>query len=153
MQIEYSGNKNLLNLHKTAFLCSRTVSSRAVMRCYDWAMEVDVEHTAIVSGFQSKIEKDVLHLLGKRKAKIILVLARKIYKTLPEEFQPFINEGRLLLISTSSASRTAKEVACKRNEYIVQLSDEIVFGYVGKDSSLERITTESNKETTILCQD
>lgn len=153
MQIEYLGNKNLLNLHKTAFLCSRTVSSRAVMRCYDWAMEVDVEHTAIVSGFQSKIEKDVLHLLDKRKAKIILVLARKIYKTLPEEFQPFINEGRLLLISTSSASRTAKEAACKRNEYIAQLSDEIVFGYVGKGSSLEHITTESNKETTILCQD
>ena len=153
MQIEYSGNKHLLNQHKTAFLCSRTVSSKAVMRCYDWAMEVDVEHTAIVSGFQSKIEKDILHLLGRRKAKIILVLARRMYKTLPEEFQPFMKEGHLLLISISSASRTAKEAACKRNEYIVQLSDEVVFGYVGQGSSLETIVTGNNKKTTILCQD
>ena len=40
MNVEYLGNKSILEAHKTAFLCSRQVSSRAVLRCYDWATEM-----------------------------------------------------------------------------------------------------------------
>lgn len=153
MQIAYAGNKDLLNMHKTAFLCSRTVSSAAVMRCYDWAMQVDVARTAIVSGFHSKIEKDVLHLLGKRHASVILVLARRMYKTLPEEFQPFMAAGRLLVISTSPATRNARDTAAKRNEYIARTAEKLVFGYIGKGSSLEALATEHAAKTVILCNE
>ena len=61
--MEYLGNKALLNAHKTAFLCSRQVGSRAVLRCYDWATDICKEEGVVVSGFQSKIERDVLHFL------------------------------------------------------------------------------------------
>lgn len=152
MYIE-QGNKSILNLNKVAFLCSRTVSSVAVMRCYDWAMQVDVAHTAIVSGFQSKIEKNVLHLLSKRNASIILVLARRMYKILPEEFQPFLEAGRLLVISTTSATRNAKETATKRNEYIAQTADKLVFGFIGMGSSLKDLATTYAAKSTILCNE
>lgn len=150
MYIE-QGNKSILNLNKVAFLCSRTVSSVAVMRCYDWAMQVDVAHTAIVSGFQSKIEKDVLHLLSKRNANVILVLARRMYKTLPAEFQSLMAAGRLLVISTTSATRNAKETVVKRNEYIAQTADKLVFGFIGKGSALEALATTYAVKSTILC--
>ena len=39
IEVEYLGNRQLLEAHKTAFLCSRRVSSPAVLRCYDWATE------------------------------------------------------------------------------------------------------------------
>lgn len=65
MELTYLGNKELLKQHKIGFFCSRTVSESAVLHCYDWATELDIEHNVIVSGFQSKIEKDVLHLLHK----------------------------------------------------------------------------------------
>lgn len=137
MEIEYFGNKELLKLHKIGFFCSRTVSGSAVMRCYDWATDVNVDNTVIVSGFQSKIEKDVLHFLQKRKAKIILVLARSIYKKIPDELQQILDMGNLLIVSTSpKASRIGKSTADDRNEYIASLCDNLIFGYIGDGSSL-----------------
>ena len=143
----------MLNMHKTAFFCSRIVSSGAVLRCYDWAMQLDIENTVVVSGFQSKLEKDVLQLLNKRKASIILVLARKMYKEIPDEFQPFVANNRLLIISTSSAIRNAKNEADRRNEYIAQLADDIVFGYINEGSSLLSVFTNNITKSTIICQD
>ena len=153
MEAETLGNKELLNLHKTAFLCSRTVSSGAVLRSYDWAMQLNVEQIVVVSGFQSKLEKDVLRLLNKRRASIILVLARKMYKEIPDEFQPFVANNRLLIISTSSAIRNAKNEADRRNEYIAQLADDIVFGYINEGSSLLSVFTNNITKSTIICQD
>ena len=140
MELTYLGNKELLKLHKIGFFCSRTVSGTAVLHSYDWATEVDIENNVIVSGFQSKIEKDVMHLLQKRHAKMILVLARRIYKKMPEELQTLLDDGSLLIVSTSSyATRTAKPAADHRNEYIAQKCDELLFGYIGKSSSLQML--------------
>lgn len=150
MEIAYDGNKALLLQHKTAFLCSRTVSSGAVLRCYDWAIDVDVERTVIVSGFQSKIEQDVLSLLSRRGARIILVLARRPYKVLPEAYEPFRAAGRLLIISTTTATRNAKEAAGKRNAYIAAMADELVFGYIGEGSPLAALAETYAGKTTIL---
>ncbi len=151
MELTYLGNRELLKLHKIGFFCSRTVSGTAVLQCYDWATEVDVEHNVIVSGFQSKIEKDVRHLLHKRHAKMILVLARSIYKKMPEELQPLLDDGSLLIVSTSSsATRTAKSAADHRNEYIAHTCDELVFGYIGEGSSLQMLFQEYKEQSILL---
>ena len=65
MELEYLGNKQLLHLPKTAFLASNTVPSETVLRCYDWATEMSRQGRCVVSGFSSKLEKDVLHFLLK----------------------------------------------------------------------------------------
>lgn len=127
MQIEFLGNSELLNLHKVAFFCSRTVSSRAILRCYDWATQIDAKGKVVIGGFQSQIEKDVLHFLLKGRQAVILVIARKMYKELPEELTTLMNEGRLLIISTSPKStRISKKTAYQRNLYIAQIADEVV---------------------------
>jgi len=154
MELTYLGNKELLSLHKTAFFCSRTVGSNAVMRCYDWATSIDLSDTVIVSGFQSKIEKDVLHLLQKRHAKIILVLARSIYKTLPQELQTSLDDNRLLIASTAHhATRTSKSAAEHRNEYIAQTCDELVFGYIGEGSILQAVFQKFIEKSNLLYND
>lgn len=134
-------------------LCSRTVSSSAVLRSYDWAMQLNVAQAVVVSGFQSKLEKDILRLLNKRRASIILILARKMYKEIPDEFQPFLANNRLLVISTSSAIRNAKEAANKRNGYIANMVDDIVFGYINEGTSLQSVFTNNISKSTILCHD
>lgn len=135
--MEYLGNKALLNAHKTVFLCSRQVSSVAVLRCYDWATDVCKEKGVVVSGFQSKIERDVLHFLLRGKKPVIIVLARKMYSSLPTEWQEAMDANRLLIISTApNAVRVSKAAADARNRYIAELSDKIVFGYIHPDSAL-----------------
>ena len=57
------GNIELLKLPKTAFLCSRNIPASAVLKCYDWAIEQRDKGNCVISGFHSKIEKDVFHYL------------------------------------------------------------------------------------------
>lgn len=151
MQIEYLGNKKLLELRKVAFFCSRTVSSGAILRCYDWATQIADSGKVVIGGFQSKIEKDVLHFLLKGRQPVIIVIARQMYKELPDELTKPMHEGRLLIISTApNAVRVSKNTANKRNSYISEIADEIVFGYISKESSLNDIFQMFTEKSQIL---
>ena len=70
MTPQYLGNKDLLNRKLTAFLASRTVQTARVMACYDWATSLSADTDCVVSGFQSPIERDVLHFLLKTKERL-----------------------------------------------------------------------------------
>lgn len=139
MTAQYLGNKDLLQRRLTAFFASRTVQTARVMACYDWATSLSAERNCVVSGFQSPIERDVLHFLLKKRIPIIVVLARAIYKNIPEDLTEAYDEGRLLFISISQATRINKTTARARNNYVAELSSEIVFGMLTEESSLYEI--------------
>lgn len=128
MTPQYLGNKALLNKKLSAFFASRTVQTARVMACYDWATSLSAETDCVVSGFQSAIERDVLHFLLKKKIPIIVVLARAIYKHIPEELREAYDNGNLLFISVSNAPRTSQGSAKARNQYAADISSTIVFG-------------------------
>ena len=137
MNMEYLGNKELMNLPKTAFLASSTIPPDMVLKCYDWAT---AKHEGcVVSGFSSKLEQDVLHFLIKAKCPVILVLARYMYKVIPAELKEAMEEGRLLIISVSNATRQSKVTAHARNKYICDIADKILFVGVSENSSLYSI--------------
>jgi len=132
--MDYLGNKELLKLKKTAFLASSTIPPDMVLRCYDWAA---AKHEGcVVSGFSSKLERDVLHFLLRSKCPIILVLARQMYKVIPEELKEALDQDRLLIISTTNAVRQSKVTALARNKYICELADNVLFVGVNEKSSL-----------------
>lgn len=150
VNVSLLGNKNILELPKTAFLASSTIPVDMILKCYDWAEQMRKEGKCVISGFSSHLEKDVLHFLLKGNQPIILVLARQMYKKVPEELQPLIDNGRLLIISTSATTRQSKATAHARNHYICELADQIVFVGVTEGSSLHPLREEYNsKETKI----
>lgn len=153
MQTEYLGNKELLKGRTTAFFCSRTVSGGAVLRSLDWATEMVRQGETVIGGFQSKIERDVLHFLLKGHQPIIIVIARRMYKTLPEELLQPMADGRLLIVSTApKAVRVSREAADARNRYIAEIANEIVFGYLNEGSSLLQLYTEfAEKAISLNC--
>ena len=136
MQVEYLGNQELLKLKKTAFLASSTISSETVLRCYDWATEMRNRGECVVSGFSSKLEQDVLHFLLKGSQPIIIVLARRMYKVIPNELKEPLAQNRLLIISVSNAIRQSKVTAMARNKYVCEMADRILFVGVTEQSSL-----------------
>lgn len=150
MTLQYLGNKALLSKKLTAFFASRTVQTARVLACYDWATSLDADKDCVVSGFQSPIERDVLHFLLKKRIPIILVLARTIYKHIPEELKEAYDNGCLLFISVNNAMRTSKVAAKVRNHYAAELASTIVFGMLTKESSLYEIylrqTENANKQ-------
>jgi predicted Rossmann fold nucleotide-binding protein DprA/Smf involved in DNA uptake len=134
MTIQYLGNRELLKLKKTAFLSSSTIAPDMVLRCYDWA--AGKHERCVVSGFSSKLERDVLHFLIKAKCPIVLVLARRMYSTLPDELKEPVEQGRMLIISTTDATRQSRATAYSRNRYICELADELLLVGVTEESSL-----------------
>ena len=136
------GNVSLLDLPDTvAFLASRRVAPQDVMRCYDWATEARDKGQCIMSGFHSALEKDVLRFLLRGKAPIILVLARRLWRKIPEELRDPINEGRLLIVSPVSAARASASIATARNRWILARAKSVFFGSLDPHGTLAKIAS------------
>jgi predicted Rossmann fold nucleotide-binding protein DprA/Smf involved in DNA uptake len=133
-------------LPKTAFLASSTIAPDVVLRCYDWAT---AKHEGcVVSGFSSKLEQDVLHFLLKAKTPVIMVLARRMYREIPEELKVPLEQGRLLIISTTTAVRQSRTTALARNRYVCELADQIMMVGVTDGSSLYGLQKEFGDKLT-----
>ena len=139
MEPQYTGKIELLDRKTIAFLSSRTIATDKVMACYDWATSLNAETDCVVSGFQSPIEQDVLHFLLKNRIPVVVVLARAMYKQIPEELEEAYNDGRVLFISISITPRVSKATASIRNKYVVDLAQEVLFGMLAEKSSLNEI--------------
>lgn len=149
---ELIGNKDLLNLPKTAFLCSRKVPASIVLKCYDWAIEQRETGNCVISGFHSQIERDVFHYLGKGTQPIIIAMARGIPDKLPLNLKKQVEDGRILIISpfSKNVTKVTIETASIRNRMMIEIADEIIIGYADPNGKLSQILNDANKNVTYL---
>lgn len=137
--METLGNTSLLDRKKIGYFASSKIASLSVLPTLDWAAEVaSLEDVTIVSGFHSKMEREVLDFLLRGKCGIICVLARPIYKKIPDKFREAYYSGRVLFIAPfkTSVTRTSRLLCQQRNEYVAFISDELVFSSLTPESSL-----------------
>ncbi len=146
--MESIGNIALLDKHLISFLAGSKIASLSIIPTLDWATEVAKrEDIAVVSGFHSKMEREVLEFLLRGKCGIICVLARSIYKTVPPKFLKAFRENRVLFVSPfeSAGVRASRDLCQKRNEYVASISDELIFSSVSEESSLYPLTQSVKK--------
>ena len=144
--METLGNTSLLDRKKIGYFASSKIATLSVLPTLDWGTEVaQHEDVAIVSGFHSKMEREVLDFLLRGKCGIVCVLARSIYKKIPEKFREAYNSGRVLFIAPfkTSATRTSRHLCQQRNEYVASISDELVFSSLTPRSSLFSLVTSN----------
>ena len=147
------GDISLLDRKKIGYFASSTIASLSVLPTLDWATEISKqEDIAIVSGFHSKMEHEVLDILLRGRCGIICVLARPIYKVIPDKFREAYAQNRVLFIShnTSKSTMTSRYLCQKRNEYIASISDELVFSFLSPQSSLYCLVSTNRHKTIIL---
>lgn len=139
--VSYIGNIDILNEHKTAFLCSRKCPADIIIQSYDWATKMRNEGKCVISSFHTKIEQDVFNFLKKGTQPIIKVPARGKYKHLSQEEHQMIADGRLLFLFffRDDITYQTKETCVKRNEYIAQIADEIHIAYAVPNGQLEKL--------------
>jgi predicted Rossmann fold nucleotide-binding protein DprA/Smf involved in DNA uptake len=149
------GNTELLKLRKTAFLCSRKIPASVVLKCYDWAIEQREKGNCVISGFHSKIEKDVLHYLLAGTQPVIMALARGMNEKIDTDLKAAVDAGRLLIVTPfeSSVKRVTAKTAEKRNRFMFELADEVVIGFAGKGGMLERLITGDKDKKLIRIQE
>ncbi|MBQ3290196.1 MAG: hypothetical protein IJH50_12370 [Kiritimatiellae bacterium] len=143
--METVGNISLLDApNKVAFLSSRKIAPDDVLRCYDWAAKVRDGDACVMSGFQSPLEKDVLRFLLRGKVSIILVLARSLWKKVPDELREAVASGRLLIVSPVAASRASSSTAAARNRWILENCDEVVLGSLDPNGDLASLVSTTS---------
>lgn len=122
----YLGNTELLKMRKVGFLASRKISTITILPTLDWAMQISKQSdTAVVSGFHSKMEHNVLEILLQGQCGIIIVLARGMYRKLPKQYEIAMAENRLLIISNEkeNVTRVSEITAHKRNDYVREIAN------------------------------
>lgn len=137
--METLGNTSLLSLRKIGYFASSKITSLSVLPTLDWATEIAKrEDVAIVSGFHSRTEREVLEFLLNGKCGIICVLARSIYKRCPKIYRKAFDANRVLFISPikTTSCRSSRDTCQQRNEYIASISDQLVFSSLTSESSL-----------------
>lgn len=139
--------------HKVAFLCSRKCPAASVLKSFDWAIAQRDNGTCVISGFHSRIEKDVLHYLLKGTQPVIMALARGMMKKWSPEIASALDANRLLIINryADSVTRASEESCLQRNRLMMEFADEIVIGYASPGGNLERLCREyKDKDISIL---
>ncbi len=147
------GNLEILEQPKTAFLCSRQVPADAVLKCYDWAIQMREAGRCVISGFHSPLEQDVLHYLLKGKQPVIMVLARGLKRTWDPDIQKALEKDRLLIVTPFSeeVKRASVDTAAVRNDLMINLADEVVVGYASPEGMLaRRLGMEREKQVKFL---
>ncbi len=140
--IDAFGNTEILNLEKTALLCSNRCPGNPIMAALETFRGWREESRCIISGFHSHVEKECLRILLKGDSPLIICPARSI-KTMriPKEWKTPLLDGRLLILSPfpSNLRRPTAKLAQKRNEFVAALADEIYIPWVTSSGHLQQL--------------
>ncbi|NLD37039.1 MAG: DNA-binding protein [Desulfatiglans sp.] len=142
------GNRDILKLHKTAFLCSRDIPASIVLKCYDWAIEQRDKGACVISGFHSQIEKDVFHYLLAGTQPVIMALARGMKKRFEPELRKEIDKGRLLIVTPfdKEIEYVTSKTAEKRNRLMIELAEKVVIGCASRGGMLANLILEIDEK-------
>lgn len=146
------GNENLLQKSKTAFLCSNISSDITLNASREWAVSQTQKGNCIISGFQSKIERQVLDNILENGGYAIMVLATAIFKTCPQKYKTALDENRLLILSffDQDEVKVTRQNAEIRNRKVIELADNIVVGCIKRNGMTENLINETNKPCFVL---
>lgn len=136
---DFLGPAALLDLPVTAFLCSTRCPGDKVLESYDWARRQCDAGGAVISGFHTPVEKDVLAILARRGANLLWVPARDLPKRIPTALQPAFDEGRLVILSPfppGQPSRPTKVSCSLRNRFVLHWTPDHYIPHVAPGSSL-----------------
>lgn len=150
--MEKKGNESLLDRKTIGYFAAGKIASLSVLPTLDWAAEVAKrEDVAVVSGFHSKLEREVLDFLLRGNCGIIYILARSMYKIIPTRYREAFDVGRILFIAPyKTKSATSSRILCLGcNKHAAKLADELVFSFLTPASSLYPLSL-TTKPTLLL---
>lgn len=153
--VSFCGNSEILSDEKIGFFCSSKSSGAAILKVFEGANLWRKEQTTIISGFHAPLEREVLAILLKGTGRIIIAPARSLVTMRPpRDWLTALTENRLLIVSPfTNTPRDSRATATKRNQFVVQIADQIVFGYISNGGKVEKLRRESasmNKPFEIL---
>jgi len=144
-QVSVIGNLGIPDDHKTtAFFCSTKCPGDLILKTYDLAQAWRDKGEAIIGGFHTPMEKEVLPILFKGTQPVVICPARGIGNIrLPAEWKAGIDAKRLLILSPfeDKEKRPTAALAEERNRFVAAVADRLFIAYAhlgGKTEALAR---------------
>ena len=130
------GNEQLLEREKTLFLCSKQTPYKIYPIIFDWVE--NLSDTNCVMCFKTtEMEFEVMTSLLVHKVPTILVVLNKFTDVFNLQIEMAIKEGRMLiLVLQRDEPRGAGQTPRLRNEFVANMADKIVCGYVNPNGSI-----------------
>ncbi len=138
------GCQDLLALPMTAFFASRQCPGRAIRAAMDWALQQALAKNVVISGFHSPLEQSVLTVLIGAHCPVVVMLARPVERArLPLEWAESLAQGHMAVVSAATAAtRLTGEVATARNNFVAQLTTQIVVAHASPGGVLESLCAQ-----------
>ena len=129
-----------------AFFCSKACPGDLILKAQDWANARGPESAPVIGGFHTPIERDVLRILLRGSAPVIIVLARAVqgYRMSPA-IKAAVAAGTARIISPFPATqtRTTAATAETRNRHILTLCRSVLFAHAAPGGKTEALASEA----------
>jgi predicted Rossmann fold nucleotide-binding protein DprA/Smf involved in DNA uptake len=139
------GNADILNHKLLALFCSNRCPGSIIIQMQDLAKKWRKANVAVVSGFHSPLEQEVLRVLLRGSQPVIICPARSIENMrIRQEFKGPLAEGCLLFLSPfeSTQRRISAENSLTRNRFVAALADAIFVAHAEPGSKTEQLCHE-----------
>lgn len=139
------GNADVLNNKLLSLFCSTRCPGNVIIQMQDLAKKWREASLAVVSGFHSPLEKEVLRVLLRGSQPVVICPARSIENMrIRPEFRGPLAEGRLLFLSPfeSAERRISAKNSLNRNRFIAALADAIFVVHAEPGSKTEQLCHE-----------
>jgi predicted Rossmann fold nucleotide-binding protein DprA/Smf involved in DNA uptake len=140
--LSYIGKLEILEKRLMAWFCSSRCPGEVVLRTYDLARTCREQGVVVVSGFHSRMEKEVFRFLVRGSQPIVVCPARSLHRMrLPSGWREALSQDRLLVISPFCAGfrRLTARLARERNRFVAQLADEIFVAHAAAGGKTEEL--------------
>ena len=130
------GNEQLLDREKTLFLCSKHTPYNVYPIIFDWVENL-CDTKCVMCFKTTEMEYEVMTSLLVNKIPTILVVMNKFTDVNNIQIEMAIKEGRMLIIVLQrDEPRGAGQTPRLRNEFVVNMADKIVCGYVNPNGTV-----------------
>lgn len=139
------GNPELLGASSLGFFCSVRAPGRIIVESYDIARSLAASEGTVIGGFQSPLEREVLHCLLRGSASVIVCPARSVQgMIIPRGWRAALEQGRLLLASTfpTALRRPTSALAERRNRLAAALSSRVLILHAAAGGRLARLAQQ-----------
>ena len=151
--IDKIGNVQLLEREKTLFLCSKQTPYNIYPIIFDWVEKL-CETDCVMCFKTTEMEFEVMTSLLVHKVPTILVVMKRFTDVYNLQIEMALKEGRMLiLVLERDEPRGAGQTPRLRNEFVVNMADKILCGYVNPNGSIFSLLAGRNNVDFLLNRD
>lgn len=139
------GNTDLINNKKIAIFSSIKCPGEIIIQSYDFFKSLQQRDLAVIGGFHTPVEQEILTILLRKSCPIIICPARSLEKMrVKSEFKDSLEKGRLLFLSPFvNCHRPTTETALYRNQFVAALADRIIVAYAESGGKTEQLCRQA----------